>query len=189
MRGCEGQQGPSENPFVPAVGLQANSLVTLQFSGIFRTLVNNSIPRQPTPRFQTFPCLLPVNPCSDQFQISASPKVFSCILPKANVRTLSEGRPAWSWEVGVKALAMPFPSLDSAWVYSCPRNYCLLSASCLSSRAWTTVPRAPLVKDPQSWGYQSPGWLSLPMVLAPEGEQAPAVPRGKLIHSFIHSLN
>lgn len=45
-----------------------------QFPRIFHTLGNISILCQPTPRFQTFPCLLPVNPCSAHFQMPVPPR-------------------------------------------------------------------------------------------------------------------
>lgn len=75
-----------------------------QFPRIFHTLGNISILCQPTPRFQTFPCLLPVNPCSAHFQMPVPPEPFSCILPEAG----QEGSgPCFC--LGDSARAHPYP--------------------------------------------------------------------------------
>lgn len=79
---CRGQRGPSENPFVPAVGPQANSLVTLQSPGIFHTLVNISVLCQPIPGFKHFLVCFQLTPALPSSEFLPPPSPSLAFYPK-----------------------------------------------------------------------------------------------------------
>ena len=165
-RGCEGAGGflrlpsPLLRDFRPTPWSCSSSR---EFS--IPWLISPS-PASPLPRFQTFPCGLLVNPRSAQLRMSASPKPFPCILPKAGVET-PDGASSFP---GLCTASLTPPGATASFLPpDCPRK---LGPRC---------PGPLLLKD------HKVGAVRVPMLLPPEGQRAPAVLR-QLPRSFMYSF-
>ena len=180
--GLQGQWGPSESPFVPAVGFQANSLLRSSSQEFSIPWLISPSPASPLPGSKHFLFCFQLTLAWPSFKFLPPPSPSLTFYPKASTRTLSESWPDWLWEVRVEVpgYACCFPGLYMA-TFLPP-----------GTTAYSVISKCPqelglqylcpfLFKRSYNGGYPGPRCFSLPMVLAP-------ILKGKAIHSFIHSF-
>lgn len=115
-RGLQGQWGLSESPFVPAVGLQANSLLCSSSQEFSIPWLISPSPASPLPGSKHFLFCFQLTLAWPSFEFLPPPSPSLIFYPKASIRTLSKSWPDWSREarVEVPGFACPFLGLYMA---------------------------------------------------------------------------